>query len=859
MQAGRKRLASRMPAAWPALLAGGVLLLAAFAPTAQGQQAAAPKLSAPVERAAEAQPPSLGLSLLPPAEAALPPLRPDELERLRPQANGPTLIGVHRQLPDTVQLVSVDSKGSLSNKTKAVKQADALIAAQKIGPRNGLQFMPWTAAAQHVQTFVPGAWQATIAGRVWRLQITSPAARALRLHFKNFNVGKGRVWLHNKAGQVYGPYTGQGMFGDGDFWSDSVPGDHLTIEYQPDPMQADAAHIKAVPFRVRRISHRVRDLPGLRRIEGSRRPPQKSYQGGALSPKAAGLLPEKQTEGFTCHRNVRCFQHPDMTTPEEDLRQGVHIIQLAAGVGIIYYQDPNIGERACSGVAINHKDSTRAPYDPDVHDKVLFLTAAHCIYTEEVARSAVVHWNYEAPCQHPQYEFGRGPSINGVPQTRGAEVVTTTGVDYGSNFREGDVTLLKLTGSIPSDAKVVLQGWDAGKQPPRGTAVGIHHPNYGHKAISIGAVRSGTLAFQQEGKWTVAWLEGRVEGGSSGSPLFIEGKVRGILSSGDYRDGPQVAPPGLCSQGKPGYYSKFGEFYERHAKDHLGGDAVISTIHRPVIGEGGVVLATGHSIPRLRQGEPFASPGAIISIYGQHFVPPGVTAKTTLDDKGRVATKLAGVCVRLSRSGWFSLPLFLVSPTQINAQLPYDLKDEFDTWPLDSELRLNMQVAKNCDQYNERVSYNVQLYLNPTSPAFFAFANDNPDGRNPIAATHGGGSDLVGPVGSLPGVSTSPARRGAIITVYGTGFGDTEPPLEAGQIPGGVFELVHQVSFRFGDVEAPSANILYAGAAPCCAGLYQFVLRIPENAPTGNVPLIAVTNGISSPEVPYIAIGGGQQ
>ena len=81
--------------------------------------------------------------------------------------------------------------------------------------------------------------------------MTSPSARALRVHFRDFAIGSGRLWLHSEDGQTVGPYSGSGLYGDGDFWSGIVFGDSLTIEYLPDP----AASGEAVPFRIVAISH----------------------------------------------------------------------------------------------------------------------------------------------------------------------------------------------------------------------------------------------------------------------------------------------------------------------------------------------------------------------------------------------------------------------------------------------------------------------------------------------------------------------------------------------------------------------------------------------------------------------------
>ena len=169
-----------------------------------------PKASA--ERAAAAQPPSLGLSLPAPAAVALPPLGPDDLERLQPQ-EGLTPVGVHRSLPQGAAALSFSGGAA--------------------------------------KTTVAGAWQATVVGRLWRLRITSPAARALRIHFQDFDVGGGSVWVHASDGRVDGTYSGRGMYGDGDFWSGIVFGGSATIEYLPGPAAAE----EAVPFRIAAVSH----------------------------------------------------------------------------------------------------------------------------------------------------------------------------------------------------------------------------------------------------------------------------------------------------------------------------------------------------------------------------------------------------------------------------------------------------------------------------------------------------------------------------------------------------------------------------------------------------------------------------
>ena len=201
-----------------------------------------------VERAAAAVgPPSLQLSLPSPAEVALPPLGPNDSQLLQPQEGQPPIIGIHRPLPP----------GSVS-----------------------LSFSEGAA-----RTTVEGAWQAIPTGRLWRLRITSPSARAMRVHFRDFAIGAGKLWLYSADEQTVGPYTGSGLYGDGDFWSDIVSGDSLTIEYLPDP----AATEEAVPFQIVEISHIWDDAFGSGG-EADVQPPVAAWGGARTGREAAKPL-----------------------------------------------------------------------------------------------------------------------------------------------------------------------------------------------------------------------------------------------------------------------------------------------------------------------------------------------------------------------------------------------------------------------------------------------------------------------------------------------------------------------------------------------------------------------------------------
>ena len=97
-----------------------------------------------------------------------------------------------------------------------------------------------------------GAWVTLPDGkRVWQLSIHSTGAAYVRIQFGGFAAGAGKVWVHNGV-EADGPYTGGGLYGNGEFWSGLVAGDNVTIEYEP------AAQMKSTgqpPFHIRSLAH----------------------------------------------------------------------------------------------------------------------------------------------------------------------------------------------------------------------------------------------------------------------------------------------------------------------------------------------------------------------------------------------------------------------------------------------------------------------------------------------------------------------------------------------------------------------------------------------------------------------------
>ena len=264
---------------------------------------------------------------------------------------------------------------------------------------------------------------------------------------------------------------------------------------------------------------------------------------------------------------------------------------------------------------------------------------------------------------------------------------------------------------------------------------------------------------------------------------------------------------------------------------------LLTDVAEPAIGRRGVVQANG--TPVLREG----SANAIMTVYGREFAPPGTQALTAEQDSaGRVATRLADTCVEVNG---VRAPMFAVLPGQINFQNPHQATSGYAAY----------RVIRGCGTANEQYSEPENIRIQPATPAFFNFVN-NADGVNPIAAFHQDGVMLVGAPGLFgANAVTTPAARGEYVSLYATGFGATTPAFEAGELPG-VQAPLSTTDFQvtIGGIEVPREDIYYIGAAPCCAGLYQLVVKIPANAPVGNLAVVVTIQGRSSEPGPYIAV-----
>lgn len=221
--------------------------------------------------------------------------------------------------------------------------------------------------------------------------------------------------------------------------------------------------------------------------------------------------------------------------------------------------------------------------------------------------------------------------------------------------------------------------------------------------------------------------------------------------------------------------------------------------------------------------------GSLLALFGTGFQATGASRAVMQGDLagGMFPKQLACVAVEI---GGVRTPLTYVQPDQINFQAPASLT---------LTVPANLVVVLNPGAANELRSDVFSQVPVAYVPAFFTF-----NGKS-VAAQFAGTASIV----ANPAVVASgrPAAPGDLITVYGTGFGPTNPGWQAGDLPDRASFLTATPTVLMGGVVLTPSDIFYAGLVPSqISGLYQFNLRIPAGVPDGDVPISITVGGVTT-------------
>ncbi len=198
-------------------------------------------------------------------------------------------------------------------------------------------------------------------------------------------------------------------------------------------------------------------------------------------------------------------------------------------------------------------------------------------------------------------------------------------------------------------------------------------------------------------------------------------------------------------------------------------------------------------------GQQVFAPGMIMSVYGiQMGLYPALATAIPLPDF------LAGITAEVNG---ISAPLYYVSPTQLNIQIPYETQTGTATLEVDTPYQ---NVTRT-------------FHVAQAGPGIF----------------------------TLPDGSVNPSRsgsRGQTYTMFITGEGHVSPSITTGSAPTprtGTPKPVLPYTLTIGGVDA-TASIQYIGVPPGLVGVTQINFTVPQAAPVGPQNIVVTVGGVAS-------------
>jgi uncharacterized protein (TIGR03437 family) len=242
-------------------------------------------------------------------------------------------------------------------------------------------------------------------------------------------------------------------------------------------------------------------------------------------------------------------------------------------------------------------------------------------------------------------------------------------------------------------------------------------------------------------------------------------------------------------------------------------------LHAPAISPSGGV-ANGASF------QAGIAPGSWITITGTNLSSVRDTWANSIVN-GNLPTSLDGVKVTVGGDPAY---VAYVSPTQINALAPNVAAGTVSV------------TVTNANGTSASVNAVVQA----AQPAFFLWP-----GNYAVATTQDYG--LAVKNGTFPGSTTTPAKPGEVIILWGTGFGATSPSAPSDvEVPSSTtYNTANAVTVTVGGT---AATVYGAALAPGFAGLYQVAILIPASLANGDYPVVATISGVQSPSTTLITV-----
>lgn len=201
------------------------------------------------------------------------------------------------------------------------------------------------------------------------------------------------------------------------------------------------------------------------------------------------------------------------------------------------------GSYVCTGTLLNDNDGdTIVPW---------FITAKHCLDTQEMVDTLEVVWHYETPSCDDEA---------GVPDW--ATLPRNVGGRHFRRYGENDMKFMRLAGNLPGG--LGLAGWTEATSQGQ---YGVHHPHASRKRIVlVSDVMVGCGTFDATDYDSYDQDAGLIQGGSSGSGIFNRsGQLGGQLWG---RCSATTDPDDMNCGNIDHFWAMYGEFDTSH--DEIG-------------------------------------------------------------------------------------------------------------------------------------------------------------------------------------------------------------------------------------------------------------------------------------------------
>jgi uncharacterized protein (TIGR03437 family) len=260
----------------------------------------------------------------------------------------------------------------------------------------------------------------------------------------------------------------------------------------------------------------------------------------------------------------------------------------------------------------------------------------------------------------------------------------------------------------------------------------------------------------------------------------------------------------------------FGNLYVADSSNRV-------AVHYPAVAatNGASFICAGEcTLGGLADPQYYLAPGAFASLFafaGTQFVQSAASFNNVLP----VPTTVGGVQVLLNGQ---PSPIFDVTPIQINFVVPSNAPTVGNT---------QVQVVQASTGL---ILGSGNVTMNTVAPAMFTTTQT---GIGQIAARNA--------VDNSVNSASNPVARGQYIELYGTGPGVVPGGPPDGQLPTGTVHTSSNPQVWIGGFQVPSAAIQFSGLAPCCVGLWQINVQIPQStAPGDQVSLLVIYENYNS-------------